>query len=124
MRSEGILNTIFNENCLITMSRIESGTVDLILQDPPYGTTDNEWDIIPNFTEMLKNDREKGIKEIIKHSKHMKNIEEQKMISFYYNPVLLVHCTIDEQFKFMKFENEQNYNKYNERHLMSKEDKK
>jgi site-specific DNA-methyltransferase (adenine-specific) len=39
MRSEGILNTIFNEDCLITMSRIESGTVDLILQDPPYGTT-------------------------------------------------------------------------------------
>ena len=52
MRSEGILNTIFNEDCLITMSRIESGTVDLILQDPPYGTTDNEWDTIPNFTEM------------------------------------------------------------------------
>jgi hypothetical protein len=25
--SEGILNTIFNEDCLITMSRIESGTV-------------------------------------------------------------------------------------------------
>jgi len=52
MRSEGILNTIFNEDCLITMSRIESGTVDLILQDPPYGTTDNEWDTIPNFNEM------------------------------------------------------------------------
>lgn len=46
---EGILNTIFNEDCLITMSRIESGTVDLILQDPPYGTTDNEWDTIPNL---------------------------------------------------------------------------
>ena len=49
---EGILNTIFNEDCLITMSRIESGTVDLILQDPPYGTTDNDWDAIPNFEQM------------------------------------------------------------------------
>ena len=75
----------------------------------------------PNFTEMLKNDREKGIKEIIKY---MKNIEEQKMISFYYNPVLLIECTIDESFKFMKFEVDQHYNAYNERHLMSKEDKK
>jgi site-specific DNA-methyltransferase (adenine-specific) len=54
MRSEGILNTIFNEDCLITMSRIESGTVDLILQDPPYGTTGNEWDIIPDFEVMWK----------------------------------------------------------------------
>ena len=75
----------------------------------------------PNFTEMLKNDREKGIKEIIKY---MKNIEEQRMISFYYNPALLFHCTIDEKFKFMKFEVDQHYNAYNERHLMSKEDKK
>ena len=78
----------------------------------------------PNFTEMLKNDREKGIKEIIKYSKYIKNIEEQQMISFYYNPVLLFHCTIDEKFKFMKFEVDQHYNAYNERHLMSKEDKK
>jgi len=78
----------------------------------------------PNFTEMLKNDREKGIKEIIKHSKYMKNIEEQKMISFYYNPVLLVHCTIDENFKFMKYIMEQEYNQNYENYLMSNEDKK
>ncbi len=36
------------------MSRIESGTIDLILQDPPYGTTGNEWDIAPDFEKMWK----------------------------------------------------------------------
>jgi len=49
-----ILNTIFNEDCLITMSRIESGTVDLILQDPPYGTTANDWDKLPDLETMWK----------------------------------------------------------------------
>jgi len=43
---------LYNEDCLHTMSRIESGTVDLILQDPPYGTTNNEWDTMPNFEQM------------------------------------------------------------------------
>ena len=49
-----ILNNIFNEDCLITMSRIESGTVDLILQDPPYGTTANDWDKLPDLNTMWK----------------------------------------------------------------------
>lgn len=49
-----ILNIIFNEDCLITMSRIESGTVDLILQDPPYGTTANDWDKLPDLNTMWK----------------------------------------------------------------------
>lgn len=40
-----ILNTIYNEDCLDTMKRIESGSIDLILQDPPYNTTACEWDV-------------------------------------------------------------------------------
>lgn len=43
---------LYNEDCLKTMSRIEDGSVDLILQDPPYGTTKNEWDNIPDFNIM------------------------------------------------------------------------
>lgn len=32
------LNTVYNEDCLEGMKRIPSGSVDLILCDPPYGT--------------------------------------------------------------------------------------
>ena len=77
-----------------------------------------------NFTEMIKNDREKGIKEIIKYSKYIKNIEEQKMISIHQNPMLFVGCTIDEQFEFNIFMTKQWDNEYHERYLMSNEDKK
>ena len=42
------LNTIYNEDCLEGMKRIPNGSVDLILCDLPYGTTQNKWDsIIP-----------------------------------------------------------------------------
>ena len=32
-----ILNKIYNENCLETMSRMEDNSIDLVLTDPPYG---------------------------------------------------------------------------------------
>ena len=42
------LNTIYNEDCLVGMSRIPDGSVDLILSDLPYGVTKNKWDsVIP-----------------------------------------------------------------------------
>jgi len=43
---------LYNEDCLKTMSRIETGSVDLMLTDIPYGTTACEWDILPNLAEM------------------------------------------------------------------------
>lgn len=79
---------------------------------------------VTNFTEMIKNDREKGIKEIIKYSKYIKNIEEQKMISIHQNPMLLIEFTIDEQLKFIKYITQQRYNQNNENYLMFNEDKK
>jgi len=42
----------FNEDCIETMKRIPDGSVDLLLQDTPFGCTQNEWDIKPNFAEM------------------------------------------------------------------------
>lgn len=43
-----MLNQIFNEDCLEGMKRIPDGSVDMILCDLPYGTTQNSWDsIIP-----------------------------------------------------------------------------
>jgi site-specific DNA-methyltransferase (adenine-specific) len=39
---------IYNEDCLTGMNRIADGSVDMILCDLPYGTTDNKWDsVIP-----------------------------------------------------------------------------
>ena len=42
------LNTIYNEDCLEGMKRIPDKSIDMILCDLPYGTTQNKWDsIIP-----------------------------------------------------------------------------
>jgi len=42
------LNKIYNEDCLEGMKRIGSKSIDMILGDLPYGTTQNKWDsIIP-----------------------------------------------------------------------------
>src|SRR5574344_1006277 len=42
------LNRIYNEDCLEGMKRIPDGSVDMILCDLPYGTTNCKWDnVIP-----------------------------------------------------------------------------
>ena len=38
------LNEIYNEDCLIGMKKIEAGSIDMILCDLPYGTTNCQWD--------------------------------------------------------------------------------
>lgn len=43
------LNKIYNEDCLIGMGRIPDKSVDMILCDLPYGTTQNAWDSIVPF---------------------------------------------------------------------------
>lgn len=45
--SQLCLNKIYNEDCLITMSKIEDNSIDLIIADPPYGKLINEdWDVV------------------------------------------------------------------------------
>lgn len=34
---------------LKVLSKLEDGSIDLVLTDPPYGITKNDWDIIPNL---------------------------------------------------------------------------
>ena len=43
---------LYNGNCLNVMPLIEGSSVDLIAVDPPYGTTQNKWDIIIPFEPM------------------------------------------------------------------------
>ncbi len=42
----GMLNKIHAGDCLEVMKRIPSGTVDMVLCDLPYGTTQNKWDCV------------------------------------------------------------------------------
>lgn len=40
------LNKIYNEDCLEGMKKIADKSVDMILCDLPYGTTQNKWDSV------------------------------------------------------------------------------
>lgn len=40
---------LYNSDCLVGMSRVETGTVDLVLCDLPYGSTDCSWDTVIPF---------------------------------------------------------------------------
>lgn len=43
---------LMNGNCLDLMKDIEAGSIDLILTDPPYGTTACKWDTVIPFEPM------------------------------------------------------------------------
>lgn len=43
---------LYNEDCIETMKRIETGSIDLMLTDIPYGVTSCDWDIKPNLAAM------------------------------------------------------------------------
>lgn len=45
---------LYNEDCCETLNRLESGIVDLLLQDTPFGVTQNDWDIKPDLPVMWK----------------------------------------------------------------------
>jgi site-specific DNA-methyltransferase (adenine-specific) len=40
---------LFKGDCLEEMKKIESGSIDAIITDPPYGTTACKWDSVINF---------------------------------------------------------------------------
>lgn len=40
-----MIDKIFNEDCLEGMKRIPDGSVDMVLADLPFGSTNNPWDI-------------------------------------------------------------------------------
>jgi site-specific DNA-methyltransferase (adenine-specific) len=45
---------LYNGECLEVMKGIEGGSVDLVLTDPPYGTTQNKWDSVIDLQLMWK----------------------------------------------------------------------
>ena len=46
--------TLYNYDCLEVMPLLQSSSIDLILCDPPFGTTASKWDKIISFDEMWK----------------------------------------------------------------------
>lgn len=48
------LNKVYNEDCLEGMKRIPDKSIDMVLCDLPYGTTQNKWDSILPFDRLWK----------------------------------------------------------------------
>lgn len=46
--------TLIHGNCLEEMKKIPDGSIDLVLTDPPYGTTACKWDTVIPFEPMWK----------------------------------------------------------------------
>ena len=44
---------IYNDDCLKVLPTISDNSIDLVLTDPPYGTTQNKWDSIIPLDKML-----------------------------------------------------------------------
>lgn len=49
---ENLLNKIHFADCLDVLRQIPDGSVDLLLQDTPFGVTENKWDVKPVLSEM------------------------------------------------------------------------
>ena len=46
------VNKIYHGDCLEAMKDIPDGSIDMVLADPPYGTTACKWDSVINFGDM------------------------------------------------------------------------
>jgi len=43
------LDTVINGDCLEIMSQIDTGSIDMILCDLPYGATQNKWTVRAHY---------------------------------------------------------------------------
>ena len=46
---QDFINKVFEDDCLKVMPNIPDKSVDVILCDLPYGTTQNKWDSVIDF---------------------------------------------------------------------------
>lgn len=49
------LVTLYHGDCLEVMPTLPAGAADMVLSDPPYGTTRNQWDSVIDLPEMWEN---------------------------------------------------------------------
>lgn len=45
---------LYNGDCLEVMKQIDDKSIDMVLCDPPYGTTRNKWDIVIDLTKFFE----------------------------------------------------------------------
>ena len=45
---------LYQGDCLEEMGKVADHSVDMIFTDPPYGTTNNVWDVCVPFEELWK----------------------------------------------------------------------
>src|ERR1700749_789356 len=43
---------LYNEDCYVTLQDVADNSVNLLLQDTPFGVTQNKWDIKPDLKKM------------------------------------------------------------------------
>lgn len=51
---QDIQNTLFEGDCLEIMKQFPDHSIDMVLCDLPYGTTQNKWDTVINFDDLWK----------------------------------------------------------------------
>lgn len=49
LKIEDIQNSIFEGNCLEILKSFPDNSIDMVLCDLPYGTTQNKWDSVINL---------------------------------------------------------------------------
>lgn len=52
MKTIGSKSEVFNEDCMVGMARYPDKHFDLVVTDPPYGITQNDWDKPINMSDM------------------------------------------------------------------------
>ena len=58
------INKIYNEDCMVGMERIKDKSIDMILCDLPYGTTQNKWDSILPLNDYIETEIKGKIKQL------------------------------------------------------------
>ena len=47
-------NIIYHGDCLVGLQSIPDNSIDMVLTDPPYGTTQNKWDSVVDMDAFWK----------------------------------------------------------------------
>ena len=55
--------TLYNDDCFHILPQLEDNSIDLVLCDPPYGTTACKWDTVLDLERMWKE-----LKRVVKSS--------------------------------------------------------
>jgi len=58
------INKVYNEDCLVGMQKIKDKSIDMILCDLPYGTTQNKWDSVIPLNDYIEVETKGKIKQL------------------------------------------------------------